>query len=315
MTTKRTTKKAPAKAGAGNEDPWDEEHLITLPDGRVVPAIKTNLGTDQHTPKYLLEWIAKVEPNGNWPTSLLSFKRRLCSDERMLDFWSWIGTVRFSRIDRFRNSVTVSEQIHRSTRLPGKPGDMTPTQRDAYFKKVRSHIGALLELLGGTKFDNALMTELSEDELDRPLHKELYSWGDDEHDEGHVVAYQVTPEGKYRHHYDFPDNMLCETLFNAYEWTYWDDNWDGGIWSTSAPIVQANSDSTPIIYFCCTLHEWFRDKGVQVPFGILATVANVALDLPADKQIDEDVARKQVRRFQQRRAKLQAERNSQPNPF
>jgi hypothetical protein len=92
------------------------------------------------------------------------------------------------------------------------------------------------------------------------------------------------------------------------DWTYWDDNWDGGIWSTSAPIAQANSERMPIIYFCCTLFDWFKQNGVEVPFPILATVANVALDLTADNLVDEDNVRKQVRRYQKRKAEQEAKR-------
>lgn len=286
-------------------------NLAMLPDGRIVPGIRTELGPDAHTPGHLLSWIKMVEGKGGWPSHHLEFKRKLCNDSRMTGFWEWIGTVHFNRHDMMRSSTSVSKQIYRSTRLPGKPGNMTPTQREGYFKKIRSHVGALLELLEGTMFDQPFMTELTDNELDRTLHESLDSWGDDESDDGHVVAYQVTPEGRYRHHYDFPDNVLCETLRNVYEWTRWDDNWDGGM-STSAPIAQSNSESTPIIYFCCTLHDWFHRYGVAIPFGVLATVANVALDLPADRQIDEDNARKQVRRFQQRRAKMQ---DSRPPTF
>lgn len=313
MTNKRPTKKAPAEAGAS--DPFEEDHFVALPDGRHVPAIRMELGPKEHTPEHLIEWIEREDVQRNWPPRVLAFKRRLCVDERMSDFWSWIGTVRFSSFDRFRSSGTVSENILRSTRLPGKPGNMTPTQREAYFKKVRVHVEALSKLLEGTKFDSPWVTELTEQELERSLSEHLYSWGEDESDEGHVVAYQVTTEGRYRQHYEYPDNVLRETLHNVHEWTYWDDNWDGNIFGTSAPIAQANSHSTPIVYFCCTFYEWFHRYGVEIPFGILATVANVALDLPADKQIDEDVARKQVRRFQQRRAKALAEQDSKPIPF
>lgn len=185
---------------------------------------------------------------------------------------------------------------------------MTPTQREAYFKKIRAHAEALQALLEGTRFDKPHMAEVPDKELDKPLRKALDNWGEDEAEEGHVVAFQVTPEGRFRHHYDFPENVLTNTLFEVVAWTYWDDGWDGGIWSTSAPIVQANSESTPAIYFCCTVHGWFHEYGVDMPFRVLATVASVALDLPANKQLDEDAVRKQVRRYQVRVAKQRAER-------
>lgn len=285
----------------------NERRTVMLPSGRVVPALKTDLEHDEHTPEHLLRWIERVAA-GKWPVHHLDFKRKLCTDSRMKEFWDWLGSVRFDRLDMMRSSLAVSEQIYRSTRLPSKPGDMTPAQREAYFKKVRSHTNALRELLDGTRFDNYYLCEMREGELEKPLHKVLSSWGDDESDDGHVVAYQVTPEGRFEHSYNFPDNALMETLFNVIDWTYWEDGWGGGIWETSEPIAQANSESTPIIYFCCTLHDWFHSKGVDIPFRVLATVANVALDLRVSKQIEEDAARKQVRRFQQRRAKAKQER-------
>lgn len=259
----------------------------------------------EHTPEYLLKWLEWM--GEKVPAQVADFKRRICTDIRMRDFWSWIGTVNFDQHDWARSSLTVSDNILRCTEIPGKPGDMTPTQREAYFKKVRTHVEALRNLLKGTcfdVFDLEHMDDVSDVELKKPLKEILYSWGAEESEEGHVVAFQVTREGNFKHHFTYPDNALTETLAKVMEWTYWNDNWDRSFWGTSAPILQSRSDRTPIIYFCCTLHRWFEKNGVKIPFPILATVANVALNLRADELVDEDAARKQVRRYQERQAEL-----------
>lgn len=274
--------------------------MILLPSGKLVQSATLTLDANEHTPEHLLEWLEKVADQV--PPEIANFKRKICTDKRMHVFWSWIGAIRFENQDWARSSLTVSDQIRRSTRIPGKPGDMTPNQRQAYFKKVRTHTKALQELLEDTRFDFMDMSAVSERQLNRPLSSALRSWGVEEQDEGHVVAYQVTPEGQFQHHYSYPENALTEILGRVMEWTYWNDNWDGGIGSTSAPIAQSNSERMPIIYFCCTLFDWFKRNGVEIPFPILATVANVALDLTADDLVDEDTVRKQVRRYQKRKA-------------
>lgn len=278
---------------------------VTLPGAAVQ-------GVPKNKREYLREWLERVEPAGKFPATVMAFKRKLLNDIRMREFWDWFERIEYKSSRYLQSSLSVTDSIWRSTKLPGKPGNMTPAQRAAYFTKVRSLAHELRDLLYGTRFDNPLMTELSESALDRALEKELDSWGDDESDEGHTVAFQVTPDGVFRHHYDYPDNVLTETLFNVVEWTCWEDQWDGGVFSTSAPIAQANSESTPIIYFCCTLHDRFRERGVEMPFAMLATVANVALDLPVHKQADEDAVRKQVRRYQQRLAR---QRVGRPETF
>lgn len=283
-----------------------EQAFVVLPSGTRVPAIRTDLDADEPTPAYLLAWLERM--GDKLPDRIAKFKRKVCVDRRMGPFWGWLSTVRFKGHDSLRSSLSVTDSMLRATRIPGFPGNLTPAQRETYFKKIRVHAEALIELLRGSKFDHEWMQEIHDETLAKPLEKALYSWGDDESDEGHTVAYQVTPEGSYRHHYDYPRNVLTGTLADLLEWTCWEDNWDGNWFGSSAPIAQVNCGSAQTIYFCCTLHDSFRRHGVEIPFPILATVANVALDLPADKQVDEDTARKQVRRYQERLRKARADR-------
>jgi hypothetical protein len=160
--------------------------------------------------------------------------------------------------------------------------------------------------LRNTKFDRDDIEDLSEQELDMPLGEVLWSWGDDESEDGHIVAFNVGANGRYRMPYDYPRSHLTETLTDLLEWTYWEDQWDGSFLTSSAPIVQENRETVTVIYFTCSVYEWFANHGVEVPFPILATVANVALELKASAQVDEDAVRKQVRRYQARKAKLLA---------
>lgn len=227
----------------------------------------------------------------------------LASDRRMQEFWEWLADTRPPKWGFARSGTSVARAIWQSTRLPGKPSNMTPAQRTAFFEKVRKHALALSELLRDTIFDQSGMRELAEHELDEPLEKKLYSWGDDEIESGHVVAFTVNGDGAHQMPYDYPRSNLTETLWELVEWTHWDDQWDGGIFSSSAPIVQANADSVRIVYFTCSLHDWFSSYGMDIPFPVLATVANVALVHGADEQVDEDTVRKQVRRYQNRKAK------------
>jgi hypothetical protein len=71
---------------------------------------------------------------------------------------------------------------------------------------------------------------------------------------------------------------------------------------SSAPIAHANTRNAQVIYFTCSLYERVRRIGGTIPFPVLATVTNVALRLPAEDCVDEDTVRKQVRRYEARRA-------------
>lgn len=259
------------------------------------------------SPQYLLDWIERVRDKSNFPKTYLDYLSMLATDRRMSDFWDWFAELAPAKYRHVRAGTTVGAAIWRLTKLPGKPSNMTPAQRSTYFDKVRKHALALMELLRETKFDCSDMRELTEEELDKPLASKLGSWGEDENDDGHVVAFTVTPDGAYEMRYDYPNSNLTNTLWELYEWTHWDDQWDGAIFTSSAPIVQVNAESARIVYFTCSLYDWFSKYKMEMPFPVLATVANVALALGANEQVDEDAVRKQVRRYQERVAKQKAD--------
>lgn len=272
------------------------------PRGALVNDIPT------HTRAYLREWLTRVE--GKWPQKVVAFKRLLLDDARMRGFWAWFEGAEPDkpRSKYLHSSITATEMIWRATVMPGKPGDMTPKQRDEYFGAVRKHALALIELLDQTTFDGGVETPLTDDQLEKTLDKALNHWGDDEDEDGHIVAFRVTPFEKYALHYNYPSCALVQTLYELREWTYWDDNWDGRYWGSSAPIVQSNSKSTRVVYFTCSLHADFLEKGLDMPFPILATLAEVALNLSEAEQVNEETVRRQVRRHQERIAQRARER-------
>ncbi len=257
----------------------------------------------QMTSDYLKAWLISSSTRKSYPDYLYEFLLKLCNDSRMRFFWEWLPKVKFRKTAAGNNSHSVAMQVWQSTRMPNKPGNIPPAQRNAYFTKIRKHAAALRKLLEDTMFDESHMEKLNDEELNKTLDNKLYNWGVEESDEGHVVAFRVMRDGVYQYHWTYPESELTATLAYLEEWTYWDDQWDGSFFSSSAPIAQANSDSVKAVYFNCMLFEWFERRGIEIPFSILATIANVALDIEPDKQLDEDAVRKQVRRYQSRRAK------------
>lgn len=289
----------------------NNEVIVKLGDGSFArvrnptPMPQLIEGIPRYLPEYLVDWVSRSRENGQFSGKLLDFYLKLATDHRMSDFWSWFSTAKFERSRYLHHAYSVANSIRQSCKIPGKPGDMTPGEREKYFNKVRKHAYALMSLLMGTRYDGGGFEdrEISESTLSKPLHELLYHWGEDEHEEGHIVAFRVRPDGMYRSSINYPDGELCSNLVELTEWTHWNDQWDGNIFGTSAPIVQANSESTKLVYFSCTFYDTLKSRGVEIPFSILASVANVALDLSPDDQADEETVRKQVRRYQARRAK------------
>lgn len=277
--------------------------VLRLSNGDLVmyrqPPLKDDREHWESTPQHLKACIRMIKEECGYPADSENLMRKLCDDVRMKDFWDWFVSIQSEKM-KAHSSFCIFKQIEECLVLPGKPGNLPPGKRNAYFEKVRKHVNALSELLKDTKFDSPQVQSLSEDELDRKLRDVIRNCG--EYD-GRVAAFRVDKDGPKKFGIRYPQSDLTRTLAAVLDWTYWDDLWDDGVYGTSAPIAQANAENTEAIYFNCTLYDWFQLYGVAIPFPVLATVANVALDLPLEKSIDEDTARKQVRRYQARRAK------------
>lgn len=219
--------------------------------------------------KFMKNWVLKSKLKGSLPRDYLDSVELLVTDHRMYVFWQWLATCKFQRCPSMKRGLTVCGAIIRSRNLPGKPGNMSPAERKSYFSKIRKHASALATLLSGTRFEQSRT--------------------------GHPITSPDTQEIS-----DFPTTTFLEAIHELLEWTSWEDKWDGGEFSSSAPIVQANASGVQVNYFSCKVYEWFATCGERIPFPILATLANVALQLGGEQQVDEETVRKQVNRYIQR---------------
>lgn len=252
-------------------------------------------------PAYVVSWLDQMR--GKLPPRMAQHYLRLVTDARMHEVWDWHSTAWKSDRDAGDPAFSFAHLLERGTTLPGKPGNLAPKARADYFKRVVGHADALLDLLSGTRFDGADDSRLREvDPVDpQSLSTDLASWGVDEPDEGHVVAYLVRPDGVFRLPYDYPDSHLTDLLWELINWTHWDDCWDGSLRS-SAPLSQPSRADARSAYYTRTLYSALQRRGIEIPFRVLATVANVVLQLPPGAELDEDTVRKQIRRFERRQS-------------
>ena len=258
------------------------------------------------SPAYLLGYVSRFR-NKYGNSRQLDEWERLARDERMLQFWDWLDGVTFTRSGSSRNALTVARHITYYTRKPGKPGNMSPKRRAEYFERVRKCALDLEALLTGTRFDGAGCglgyEQLTETDCERSVESFFKARGIgsvDGPEDGVVAFYAATDGAVTLLDWNFPQSNLTDTLRRAYDWTFWNDWWDDDFMLSSAPVIQAGTERSVVSYFTCMLHDWFTGYGVEIPFPVLATAANVALNLSADAQTDEDTVRKQVRRYQQR---------------
>lgn len=225
---------------------------------------------------------------------------RLCGDFRVSGFWDWYRTTAAHDSLGLASGRGLAMQLWHSTKLPKKPGNMTPAKRKAYFSQVREHALALQSLLRDTCFDSHVSDEISDSELALPLSTVLdnYEW---ESDLPIFITFEIGNGQRRNHGEHFAEYNFTRAIDGVIAWTEEEDHWDGQVFSTSAPIAQADSPRTRTIYFTCTMHEWFESKGLRIPFPALAAVVNVALALPADREVDEESVRKQIKRYKDKR--------------
>jgi hypothetical protein len=269
-------------------------------------------------PSDMLAWLQRMDEGpkaskvkGQFPLRLFDL---LLTDPRMREVWEWHARDRAGKPDSvMTSSLALCSDVARATVLPGKPGNLPPKEREKYLLQVREHAQALINLLKDTRFDGHIHgDEIPEGDLLKKVQQDLQPWSDQ--DDGRVVAYYVDEDAVYSLGWDYPASHGVIHLRDLVEWTYWDDCWDGSFLKSSAPIAQANSASSKIVYFTCTLHSQLRRWGMTIPFPVLATLANVALKLPVASQVDEEAVRKQVRRFEARIAAVNKAREEE-DPF
>lgn len=244
------------------------------------------------SPADVVEWLNRC--GAKFPAETINLYVQLITDPRMREVWSWHTKAVSDKASRFCHNVDASR------RLPSFPGNLSATERNAYLAKVRKHANALIELLAPTEYgrNSAIVAGFSTEEIDDErlaeiVEQDLADRGADE--TGHVVAYYVDNSGVSRLPWNYPQSSLCDLLYGVGEWAEMDDYWD--MTRSSKPIESAKGTHRNVTYFTRSLYEHLARRGVTIPFAHLATVANVALALPLDAQLDEDAARKQVRRY------------------
>lgn len=247
-------------------------------------------------PADVVEWLRHT--GWKMPARMSACYVSLVTDSRMREVWNWhtdaVGAKGFG----------FCHDVYRSRQLPSFPGSMSASERKDYFAKIRKHATALINLLASTEYGRNCATvaglttqEIDNDRLAEIVERDLASWGENE--TGHVVAYWVDEDGVSRLPWDYPESSLCDLLHDVLEWTELDDYWD--LMRSSKPIESTKGAHRNVIYFTRTLYGHIARSGVTIPFVHLATVANVALALPMNAQLDEEAARKQVRRYKERK--------------
>ena len=234
----------------------------------------------------------------------------LLTDARMAEVWQWYALAsRNARLQQSNDDATKKvlhdesvflNVIMKSCGLPSFPGNLSPSQREQYFASIREHAASLIELLKETPFGGSVAAVRREPKQIAPedatgiIQGELDAWTPEM--TGHGVTFWLSPDGVsvLPHHY--PESSLCGLLRTVIDWTHQDDGWD---WSSrsSKPMDRTKGRGAMATYFARVLYCSMRDRGIAVPFNHLATIANVALALPQPEELDEDSARKKVRRY------------------
>lgn len=243
-------------------------------------------------PTHVVEWLRITGSKA--PARMASCFVALVCDTRMREVWNWHAAT--TSPDGFGFCFA----IHGSRRMPSFPGSLTAAKRGEYLANVRKHATALADLLAPTEYGRNCASvagfetkEIDDARLAETVERDLAKWGEDE--TGHVVAYYVDEDGVSRLPWDYPESSLCDLLWDVVGWTQMDDYWD--LMRSSRPIENAKGANRHITYFVRTLYDRLARQGITIPFAHLATVANVALALPAGAEVDEDAVRKQVRRY------------------
>lgn len=208
----------------------------------------------------LLDHVDNLDRLGrSYPEEKFALARLLACDERMREVWEWHERIRDNqRPNDEWHSMDFVLLVREATTMPDKPDSLPPKQRAPYLKSVRRHAEALISLLGDTYYDRA-----------------------------NAIFYTHPP--------DYLDRHLVATLRQVCAWTRDCEYREQEGMPPRSPI-RRTGPGVRVVNFNCKLYEALARREIEIPFPILATVANVALELPENQQIDEDTARKQVRR-------------------
>lgn len=109
----------------------DGSTVVELLDGRVAKIIPppAPAGPPRSSVSHLKRIIERPGFGAGYPARVKRLFVRLVSDERMDEFWTWLEGVKYKRSMLGPNSYSIAQAIERFTRLPSKPGNLTPSQR------------------------------------------------------------------------------------------------------------------------------------------------------------------------------------------
>jgi hypothetical protein len=258
----------------------------------------------KYVPPDLVEWFEAIEQEISGP--VLDIYRRLICDARMSSVWRWYKrSTRFPPSSYPEGHVGTSPylfcwHVRAAMVLPPKPGDMPPKERSKYLIDVKRHAKALAALLVDTRFDATAddSPSLSVDELAVPLRQAVSpSWPGNE---GPVFAFHVDGSTVRSAGSGYPETHLVEQLRHVVSWASAPDGWGRKGEKSSEAITRSRTAGSRVSYFTRTLYDSLSRCGYSIPFAILATLANVALELGADESVDEDTVGKQVGRYRKR---------------
>lgn len=218
--------------------------------------------------------------------------RHLRQDNRMQEVLDWFASIpqlaQYPRMSLHRFLSLVRDAM----RMPGKPANMPPGRRAAYFDRVRKHAEALQKLLQDTEYDRHDEGEdIPDDQIYQYIDAGLFEARANDCDPDQY--YKISRYGMTSLPSDYPWCDLSLMLSGLIEWTD-EESCCGDRYFMPARVTSSRAQ-----YFNCTMFELFlRWTGQRMPFGILASLAEVALELP--EPMDVDTVQKQVQRYMEK---------------
>ena len=256
-------------------------------------------------PSDAVGWMAKMD--GKFSVEEWNLYVRLLSDQRMVPVWTWLSELAFSSCSAQKwriSTISFLLEVRWAMQQPRKPGNLSAAQRRKYVEQVRFHSEQLMELLADTRyskncehFGGRQTTEMDLENLPRDVARDLEpheGFGDFER----VVAYIVTDETVSKLPWTYPESSLFDYIANLVSWTY--------------TISTTDYQSKGTGQFTNHLFASYVKAGARFPMPLLATTANVALQLSVDEQVDEDTVRKQVKRRVERKKRSEDDDDAIP---
>ncbi len=254
------------------------------------------------------------------PAALWNRYVRLLSDHRMREAWQWYERIRTEAPSSSPLRFEISDflaKIDRALNFPKKPADLTNKQREKYFESVRKHAESLAELLEGTRFSDTAVhfakmqvvefEDAASAAADAASELKPHCLEDYEH----VVTYVVGEDTVQKMPATYPLSNLYDLLVDVVRWTYSSDGWNHEL-VTSKYIESAHSDTKVAEHFVLHLYFDYKRIGIEIPHAHLATIASVALELPASRELDAESAGQKIKRY---KVKLEKDRQDEGIPF